>query len=155
MMNTQFEKIKNFRIVLLKQIETLTIEQLNEIPTGYNNNIIWNLGHLLAAEQNVCYVKSGLPIAVEDEYFSPFMPGTKPEYFSSVTTVSAIKKLLITSIDQLQSDFEANKFSNYTPSLMVPKVYGFEINDINSALEYLLYHEGLHAGYILAMKRLL
>jgi hypothetical protein len=46
-------------------------------------------------------------------------------------------------------------FVQYTPSVMIPKVYGFEVNTIDEAIDYLLYHEGYHSGYIAAMKRLL
>ncbi len=65
-MNKNIEKIKNLRLFLLKQIDGLTVEQLNQVPIRHNNNIIWNLGNLICAVQNLCYVRSGLPIVVED-----------------------------------------------------------------------------------------
>ncbi|MBU2492197.1 MAG: DinB family protein [Bacteroidetes bacterium] len=154
-MNTKIEKIKNFRLFLLKQIEDLTTQQLNEIPTGYKNNIIWNLGHLICVQQNMCYVKSSLSVAVEDKYFSPFMPGTKPESFIEEQKIKNIKKVFINSIDKLHSVYDNNIYKNYSPSPTIQKAYGFEINNIDGALEYLLHHEGLHAGYILAIMHLL
>ena len=153
-MNKNLDKIKNFRLYLLKQIEDLTTEQLNHIPSGCNNNIIWNLAHLIAAEQNMCYVRAGLPVAVEDKYFSPYISGTKPGTFVDDRDVEAIKGLLISSVDNLQSDLDSNKFMNYSPSVMIPKVYGFEVTNIDEALAYLLYHEGYHTGCILSLKRL-
>jgi hypothetical protein len=153
-MNNKLNKIKNFRLYLLKQIENLTEDQLNYIPSGYNNNIIWNLAHLVAAEQNVCYVRAGLPVTVEDKYIKPYIPGTKPEAYVHDQDIKSIKQLLITSIDTLQSDLDKNKFVNYSPSVMIPKVYGFEITNIEEALEYLLYHEGYHSGCILSLKHL-
>jgi hypothetical protein len=154
-MNKKLEMIKNLRLHLLKQIESLTSQQLNNIPIGYNNNIIWNLAHVICASQNMCYVRANLPIAVDDQYFSPFMPGTKPEKSVSDSEIKNIKELLITSIDKLQLDLDNKAFENYSPSVMIPKVYGFEVNNIDDALNYLLYHEGIHAGYILSMKNLL
>lgn len=151
-MNKNLDKIKNFRLYLLKQIENLTEDQLNYIPSGYNNNIIWNLAHVVAAQQNMCYVRAGLPVAIEDKYFTPYMPGTKPSAFVSEEDVKAIKDLLIVSMDTLQSDLDQNKFVNYSPSVMIPKVYGFGIANIEEALEYLLYHEGYHSGCILSLK---
>ena len=154
-MNTKIEKIKNFRLFLLKQIEDLSTQQLNEIPSGFKNNIIWNLGHMICTQQNMCYVKAGLPIVVEDKYFTPYMPGTKPEIFTEEEEIKNIKKLFITSIDRILADFDKILFENYSPSIAIKKVYGFEINNIDRALEYLLHHEGLHAGYIFAIKHLL
>ncbi len=154
-MNKKVEKIKNVRIFLLKQLDGLTNGQLNTIPAGYTNNIIWNLGHLICVEQNLCYVRAGLPITVDDKYFSPYMPGTKPERFIDEQESKSIKMLFITSIDQLQSDLDKRIFENYSPSVMIPKVYGFEVNNIDEAIDYLLYHEGFHSGYILSLKHLL
>lgn len=154
-MNKNIEKIKNFRRSLLQQIDGLTVHQLNTIPPGYNNNIIWNLVHLISVEQNLCYARSGLPITVDDKYFSPYMPGTKPEKPVDEQEIETIKALLITSTEQLQSDFGKRIFKNYTPSVMIPKVYGFEVSNIDEVIDYLLYHEGLHSGYVLALKHLL
>ena len=153
-MNNNLDKIKNFRLHLLNQISNLTTEQLNHIPSGYNNNIIWNLAHLVSAEQNMCYVRSGLPVTVEDKYFTPYISGTKPVDFVKGEDIEAIKAMLITSVDRLQVDLDNNAFVNYTPSIMIPKVYGFEVSNIEEALEYLLYHEGYHSGCILSLKRL-
>ena len=153
-MNSNLNKIKNFRLHLLNQISNLTTEQLNYIPSGYNNNIIWNLAHLVSAEQNMCYVRSGLPVTVEDKYFTPYISGTKPVDFVKGEDIEAIKAMLITSVDRLQVDLDNNAFVNYTPSIMIPKVYGFEVTNIEEALEYLLYHEGYHAGCILSLKHL-
>lgn len=154
-MNKKIEKIKNFRLYLLKQLEALTTEQLNAIPIGYTNNLIWNLGHLICVEQNMCYVRAGLSITVDDKYFSPYMPGTKPERFVEEQEIKDIKDLFITSIDQLQEDFVKNKFENYSPSAMILKVYGVEVSNIDEAIDYLIYHEGFHAGYMLSLKHLL
>jgi hypothetical protein len=153
-MNTTIEKIRCFRIFLLGQIEGLTTEQLNQIPAGYNNNIIWNLAHLTAVAQMVCYTRSGIAPAVEDTYITPYLTGTKPEAPLSEPEIAAIKQLLILSAEQLQDDYNRQLFVHYTPSIMIPKVYGFEVTNIDEALNYLLYHEGVHSGYILALRNI-
>jgi hypothetical protein len=56
-------------------------------------------------------------------------------------------------MDRLQSDFDKRIFSNYAPPVIIPKVYGFEVNDVDEALDYLLYHEGWHAGCVLSLAR--
>jgi hypothetical protein len=63
MTNQKIEKIKRFRIYLLEQLDGLTTGQPNAIPTGYANNIVWNLGHLTSVVQTMCYVRAGLPPA--------------------------------------------------------------------------------------------
>ena len=154
-MNRQIEKMKNFRLFLLKQIERLTPQQLNTIPDGYNNNIIWNLAHLICAQQSLCYVRAGLPIVVDEKYLAPFAPGTKPDRVIEEPEIEIIKALFISSIDKLQEDFEKKIFDNYSPSARILEVYNIEINDIQDALHFLLYHEGFHSGYTMAIKHLL
>jgi hypothetical protein len=153
-MEKKIEKLKNFRLYLLHHINELTTEQLNKIPGGHNNNIVWNMAHLICVQQNLCYVRSGLPILVEDKYFTPYMPGTKPGAFVNDDEIETIKKLFISTIDSLQNDLDKKIFQNYTASVMIPKVYGFQVNNMDDALEYLLYHEGFHGGCISSLKHL-
>jgi hypothetical protein len=154
-MNNLIHQIKKFRIHLLGQIEGLSTEQLNHIPEGFNNNIIWNLGHLIAAQQNVCYIRSGLKTTVDDQYFTPYLSGSKPESPVAEQEIVTIKNLFITSIDRFQADYDKKIFQSYTPSAGILKVYDIEVNNIDRAIEYLLFHEGLHAGYILSIKHLI
>lgn len=153
-MEKKIEKIKKFRLFLLSQVEALTAGQLNSIPSGYNNNIIWNIGHLISAQQTMCYIRAGLPVTIDDKYFNSYLSGTKPGAFVDDKEISIIKELLLSTIDRLQTDYDKKLFINYTPSAGILKVYGFEVNNIDEALEYLLYHEGFHGGYITALKRL-
>jgi len=153
-MNKNIEKLKGFRLYLLNQIEGLTAEQLNAIPAGHNNNIIWNLAHLMSAQQTMCYTRSGLPPAVDNKNTDPYLTGTRPEGILSELEIATLKELFIKSIDQLQLDAERKIFQTYQPSVMIPQVYGFEVSNISEAIAYLLYHEGLHAGSILSLKRL-
>ena len=139
---------------MLNQIDQLTSEQLNKIPAGYTNNIIWNVDHLIAATQSLCYTRAGLPITVDDRYVSPYMPGTKPERYVDEQEIDTIKSLLITSMDQLNADANNHLFAQYSPSAMIPKQYGVEVNTLDDAIDFLLYHDGFHAGYILSLKHL-
>jgi hypothetical protein len=144
------EFIKQPRKFILNQVEGLTTEQLNHIPTGFNNNLIWNLAHLISGQQGICYTRAGLPIAVDDKYFTPFRPDTKPERFIDAEEIAHIKDLFLSSIDQLETDIRNNLFTNYPAWL---SRYGTNINSFNEAMEFLPFHEGLHCGYIMALKR--
>lgn len=150
-MNDQIERIRKIRLYLLNAINELTADQLNEIPSGFNNNIIWNLGHLTAAFEGVCYIRAGLKPVVDEKYLTPFRPGTKPEQYITEDEVIIIKSLLLSSLDLFKDDYQNNAFSNY-PSWT--SRYGVELSGIDDAVEFLMYHEGLHSGYISALKKL-
>ena len=153
-MNKQIGKLKNFRIFILKHLEGLTTQQLNTIPDGYKNNIIWNVAHLTCAQQSLCYFRAGLPIVVDEKYFAPYAPGTMPDRWIEEPEIETIKALSLSSIDRLQEDFEKEVFGNYSPSARILEVYGVEVNNIHDALDFLLYHEGFHSAYIMALKHL-
>ena len=153
-MDQRIEKIKKFRQFLLASIRGLSAEQLNRIPTGHNNNIIWNLAHLISAQQSICYVRAGQTPVVSEKYLSPFTTNTKPGAFIAADEIEKIRRLLTDSIDDLQKDFEERKFDNYSPSVNISRVYGITLNNIDDALEFLLYHEGFHSGYIISLIRM-
>lgn len=153
-MEPKIKKLKKLRLFLLDQVSGLTTAQLNVIPAMFHNNIIWNLGHLICVEQDICYVRAGLPAIVEERYTQPFMPGTRPEEPVPAADIHRIRELLIRSAGQLQEDYEQRRFDNYIPPVMIPRMYGFEIRNIDEALEYLLHHEGYHSGCIRSLMRL-
>jgi hypothetical protein len=150
-MNKYLGWIKKTRTSLLNMTSDLSLEQINKVPEGFNNNIIWNLGHLVAAQQGICYVRSGLSPVVEDQFISPYKKGTKPERFVSDKEVEAVKSLLSSSLDQLEVDYEMGKFNNYN-AWTTP--YGVELVSIDDAILFLQFHEGLHFGYVMAQRRL-
>ncbi|MEX8546903.1 MAG: DinB family protein [Mucilaginibacter sp.] len=136
---------------MLTLIENLNTEQLNQLPEGFNNNIIWNLAHLTAVQQALCYKRSGLQPIVQDKYVTPFLPGTKPDSFIDSNEVETIKSLLISSLDEFESDYKKGFFSTYTP---VVTRYGVALDNIDDAVNFLPFHEGFHTAYIMALKRL-
>ena len=151
-MNNKIEKIKNTRTFLLDLISGLSIDQLNEIPTGFNNNIIWNIAHLMAAQQRLCYIRSGLPLTVDEKYILEYIPGKKPERYIGADETATIKQLLINTLDQFETDYNNKIFSHSNYDAFATR-YGVELNNIDDAIDFLPYHEGLHAGCIMALKR--
>jgi hypothetical protein len=153
-MDRKIEKIKKIREFLLDQIAGLTAGQLNKIPEGFNNNIIWNLGHMICAEQTICYFRAGQPFTVDEKYISLYKTTTRPVGFVDEHEIEKIKELLISTIGDLQTDVDRNIFENYVASENILRVYGIELKTIDDALDYLIYHEGLHSGHIISLKRL-
>ena len=150
-MHQQIENAKNTRTFLLTLIEDLSTEQLNQIPEGFNNNIIWNLAHLVAVQQAICYKRSGLQPIVQDKYVTPYLPGTKPEGFMDTSEVEIIKTLMLSSLNEFESDYKKSFFTTYTP---VVTRYGVALDNIDDAINFLLFHEGFHIGTVLALKKL-
>jgi len=105
-MDNKIEQIKKFRFFLINQIKKLSDGQLNKIPDGFNNNIIWNLTHLISAQQGICYLRAGQTAVVPEKYIAPFFTNTKPERVIEKQEIEEIKGLFIDTIDKSQTDFE-------------------------------------------------
>jgi hypothetical protein len=150
-MNQQLDIIKKPRVAILTFIDTLSVDQLNTIPAGFNNNIMWNLGHMVAAQQGVCYKRASLPIHVDEAFFETFKPGTKPGRLYTADDLALIKELFASTINQLEADLQTDMFSNY-PAWTTR--YGAELHNITEAVAFLPFHEGLHIGAIMALGKL-
>jgi len=150
-MQTQIAPIRKTRNYLLENISALSTDQLNKIPNGFSNNIIWNIAHIIAAQQGVCYRRAGLPVVVGDDFFEMYKPGSRPEREVTETEIAQIKQFLASTLERLELDYNKGLFKSYTPWTTR---YGVDINTIEDAISFLLYHEGLHAGIIMAMKKL-
>lgn len=149
-MNSVFEVQKNIREVLLKVLDNHSLEQLNKIPTGFNNNLIWNMAHCVASQQALVYKLSGLQSVVSEEFIAKYRKGTKPEGDVSQAEVDEIRTLLSTTLHQVEQDFENKIFVNYneyTTSL------GFTLRNIDDALSFNNFHEGIHTGIVMSIRK--
>lgn len=146
------EILQKPRLHLLQLIDSIDIHLLNEVPAGFNNNIAWNLGHIIAAQQGVCYLRAGLQTRISAEMYELYKPGTKPEKFISQAELDDFKTLFTSTLNQLEQDYNEGIFNNYVPWTTR---YGVDINTIDEAISFLPFHDGLHHGYILALRRAL
>ena len=149
-MKQEFEVIKKTRLTLLNVVKDLSPEQFNHIPTGYINNLIWNLAHMISGQQGICYTRAGVPIVVDDKYYTPYRPETKPQDFVNADDIAEVKELLISTIDKFEEDYHTGIFANY--QAMTTR-YGVTLSNIEEAIRFVPFHDGLHTGYIMALKR--
>lgn len=151
-MEQVFKFIRDERQAFIQFVDSLSIEELNKIPQGFNNNIIWNFGHIVVTLQVLCYVRSGiLADASSIKYASAYAKGTKPTYQVSQEEVEDLKKLALSTIDQLEADYQAGKFENIVP--FETSTYGALLNSIEEIILTNVGHDSIHYGYALAQKR--
>jgi hypothetical protein len=149
-MHTTFAITKTSRKVLSQFLESHTLEQLNKIPEGFSNNLIWNIGHIVVVQQMLVYNLSGLPMMVLGEMVEKYKKGTKPEHNVSQEEVDEIKNLLFTTINQSELDFENGIFKNYQEFTTMS---GFNIKNAHEAMAFNYYHEGLHTGIMMQIRK--
>jgi hypothetical protein len=150
-MQKVFENIKQSRTNFLNLVEGLSIEQLNKIPHGFNNNIVWNYAHIISAQQILCYKMAGLPLVVDSNFVELFKKGTKPEAFVDEEQLSHIKRMSAATISKLELDLNDKIFTGYQS---YTTSYNVTLNNIEDAIQFVSVHDAMHYGYAMAQRKL-
>ena len=149
-MQRTFEITTTSRKIVSQILENHSLEQLNKIPEGFKNNLIWNIAHIVVTQQLLVYKFSGLPMMVSEELVQKYMKGTKPEHNATQAEVDEIKSLLHKIIDQTKQDFDNKIFENYQE---YPTSTGFVLKNAEDAMMFNNFHEGLHIGIMMGLRK--
>ncbi len=149
-MKYHFEILKVTRNNVLEAIKGLSLNELNTIPQGFNNNIIWNVAHIVVTQQLLCYKFSGLEMVLDANFIAKYMKGSFPTDDALEEDLNYIVKQLKELSVKIERDYYNKifeKYNSYTTS------YNITLNDIEQAIQFNNIHEGLHFGYIMALKK--
>jgi len=141
--------IKN-RQLLNHFLESFTLEQLNKVPTGYTNNIFWNVAHTVVTQQLLVYKLSGLDMLISDALVEAYKKGTKTEGDVTQAEVDEVKGLLFSTIEKTKEDYNNKVFKTYNEYTVSTKS---TLRTAEDAIAFNTFHEGIHLGYILALKK--
>lgn len=151
-MSTALEINKSSRNVLLGFLDNYSIEQLQKIPEGFSNNLIWNVGHIIVVQQMLVYQLSGLPLMIADEMVEKYRKGTRPQEVITAAEVAQIRDLLFRTINQTQADYNAGLFRTSTFRSFTT-MSGFTLTSVEDALAFNNYHEAIHTGIMMGIRR--
>ena len=80
-----------------------------------------------------------------------YKKGTIASGTISKSEIEEIKILLIKTVDWLEEDFSNGIFKSFDE---YPTSYNVTLNSTEDAINFNNVHEGLHLGYIMAMKKM-
>jgi len=154
-MEKQTQKAINLLRATRKNIQGIynnyNFDQLNSVPAGFNNNLLWNAGHVIVTMELLTYGLAGLPLPSDKEFINRYRKGSKPEPPCPHGDYGLIGEGLGESVDRLVSDLETLDFSNFKA---YPTSYGVTLTSIEDALAFNNMHEAMHLGTMLALKKL-
>nr|WP_314896649.1 DinB family protein [uncultured Flavobacterium sp.] len=150
-MNQLFDATTTSRNIISKFLSGYTLDQLNTIPEGFNNNLIWNIGHIIVAQQMLVYKLSGLPMMISDDLVEKYKKGTKPEHIATQAEVDEIKFLLFETINQTKVDYDNKIFKNYME--YTTSTGNHVLRNAEDAMAFSNFHEGLHIGVMLSIRK--
>lgn len=148
-METSFNINLSSRKVLLTFLETNSLVQLNEIPKGFSNNLIWNIGHIIVSQQGLVYRLSGLPMNISPEIMEKYKNGSKPTA-TTQEEIEELKVLLFSLLNQTKEDYANGKFTSYNEYTTGT---GFHLANLKDAMEFNNYHEGIHLGFMMNIRK--
>ena len=151
-MDFTFDIALKTRILFYKTLENLTLDQLNTKPKGFNNTIFWNIKHVVITQQLLIYRLSELPVLVTEKEIETYKKGTKSESKATIEDIELLKYQLFSTLEKTKEDYQKGLFKKYTEYTVSTKSI---LTSINEALAFNNSHEGIHFGYILAMKKIL
>ena len=151
-MHQAFEITRTSRKVIQQFLENYSLEQLNAIPHGFNNNLIWNIAHIVVVQQMLVYNLSGLPMLVSDEMVSKYKRGSKPEAEVTQQEVDVVKVLLFQTIEQTEADWNAKIFNTYNEFTTLS---GYTMKSAEDAIAFNYYHEAIHIGMMMGIRKFL
>jgi len=73
-----FPIVKQNRKGLYAFIKDMPKEQLFKIPKGFNNNIWWNIAHVVVTEQKLIYGLSAVPLNISSVLVEKYQKGSSP-----------------------------------------------------------------------------
>lgn len=146
------EMLQQTRALVERLIADLSENQLLIIPRGFRNNILWNVGHMVVAQQILHYKLSRLEMYISAELISNFRKGTSPADWSTTPDIAEVKHFLMELPARLSSDYKNDAFKAFQPYTTST---GPELRDIEDAIAFNNFHEGLHTGIIMALKKII
>lgn len=149
-MDYTFDITLKTRTIFFTILKDLSLEQLTTIPKGFSNTIFWNIKHVVITQQLLIYGLSGLPLAVSDAETQEYRKGSKPLSTITREDIQLLKKQLLSTLEQTKRDYANQLFKTYSEYTVSTKS---TLKNIDEALEFNNFHEGIHLGYILAMKK--
>ena len=147
----QFESLRQVRSNIKKTLADLSIEQLNKIPEGHNNNLIWHYGHVIVTQQLLCYKLSGVPMHVDNKLVDFYRKGSKPDRLITEEAYQQLQELDAKLVPQFEKDVKDGAFTNFKE---YQTSFGITLNSLSDAISFNNVHEGVHLGNMMTMRRL-
>ena len=143
-MQTTFKITRTSREIYTKWLDGYSLEQLNKIPHGFSNNFIWNIGHIMVSQQLLVYAGAGQPMLAK------YRRGTKPEGDATQEEINQIKNLLFTTIEKTEGDYKKGLFTSYNERT---SELGFKLSSVEDAIVFNNYHEAIHLGIMMQLRK--
>ncbi len=150
-MSNGISLLKDIRILTSKVVADFSAEQLIMIPQDFKNNVIWNVGHMIVTHQMLTYGLSGQDLKIDNAMVPLFKKGSSPDNWETTPDWSLLTAQLTALVDTFEEDYKAGLFTEFKE---YQTATGPLLKTIDDAIDFNTFHEGLHFGTLLALRKL-
>ncbi|SEN99258.1 DinB superfamily protein [Amphibacillus marinus] len=144
-----FNQLRTYREWLLATVAELSEEQANQIPTGFRNNVRWNLGHVYLDQYLWLEAVTREESPVPRPFLQWFNFGTTPTNFTDATPSAAeLINLLANQPTIIEQTYGVRLDQAFEPTEM-------GMRTIEDVLVRTIFHEGMHTQAINDLKKFL
>lgn len=133
------------------------IKQSNETvwdakPTGFNNTIRWNVGHIFVTMETLTQKAIPTYEPEQAEWIPLFVPGTRPEGWDvEPPTIEELVSALEKQPERIKAALEGNFQNVLTEPMSIGKFH--QMDTVEAIVQFMIWHEGIHSGIIHALNR--
>jgi hypothetical protein len=151
-MQTTFKILRQSRENFITILDSFKLDQLNTVPIGFNNNLIWNIAHVVATLDILAYRLNNLEPKLDVVFIDEFKKGTLPTRIVNTDFVEDLKLKLRDQIDWIEKNYTDKVFPSTIPKPYMTS-YHFELNSIEDVLQFNVVHENLHIGICFGLRK--
>lgn len=137
----------------IDKIDELSPDELNKIPQGFNNNIIWNFGHAVVSSYSLAFIRPKIDEQYSIPYWDKYKLGSKPEAAADTEEIQGLKKLALSYANVISDAVNEGKFKNIAP--FATGTFGAELKTADDILTTILAHNAMHYATASAMAKII
>ncbi|MFF2888513.1 DinB family protein [Paenibacillus sp. NPDC057967] len=141
----------DLRQQILSVITRLSKDQMEHIPKGFNNNLHWQVGHVLTITDDLIFEFSGVGARIPQHYRTYFASGTSP---SSWPGQPPGIDTLLTELENQMVEI-GKKYDGLLAQPVADENNFLQARVIGELFHVLIAHESTHLGMIIAMDKVL
>lgn len=144
----QMDFVRNRTVLML---ESTADELADQMPSGFRNSIRWNAGHIFLSQDTLMYSFAGADHQVPEHYFPLFQMNTSPlEWKTQPPSLAKLKEKLAVQPDRIRRDFSGRLEEKIIRPFQIGE---YRLETLAEVLAFANWHEGLHQGVIISLKR--
>ena len=148
----ELDTLASTRRHVLDVLAPLTLAQVNRIPEGFNNNLVWNAAHCFVTQVLLTEGLSGLPVDdLPANFLATYRKGGRPTRDVDAEELAFVRRCLAEGPERLRGVLAAADRSAFRP---YATSYGVELTRLGEAVRFNNVHEAMHYGVMLAQRRL-